>query len=1001
MVSGVINIFDKVLAQLNIIIIKREIKSAKDVVECIQSVKKEPEEKNIISTERVKQELEKRKVTREDFLQFYELGREKVKQNQTKLFGYIAILEEEIGQVFLDEKTGENLQEKIEDRNIGISKRITTLEQIRKNIVGVERLHDLLEKRGFLQEITTTSQGEKFERFLRQYDNSIKNTLKRFKIQSVEYQEDIDILNQEIATISSEMKTIELAKNEYKELESRAVKEKELRARQIKATMFGDESLEKEWDERVKRFYSNKIEVEGYTYKHKEEDGTEVIRKINYETIKDYKQQEQDAYFLNLGEYKKYLEAVSMYDSAEKKYGRGSGLEVIKKIVNLEDIEFEEYNRLTQKDEDKANEWLRHYVEDMREYVNTFHGFTNKYAVKSEVWRMSGSTLKNMKPVRGNIPTSEKIKNGTENVFRFLGIRKPEFYKIDSNENKVLTPGKGTLTLLTDAGIIAGITATAALTGTTGIATWGAAYVAKGVVTTVNVIRGKIEYNKHKDVIDANLPTLSNCSKDDKELIRKEYYREQKSLNKKLSLWDKFTTWAHAKSDRLFFRKDAANKIEQQILAEKIKLSDYAIEQRTQRIINNVRSNFVIADQNQRERQEISGRSNNTKIAMTKTMKNVTDKGSTVASSVITVEQKYKSRQQHQDRVNKLWTLLLTAGMKIGLDTIKTGFKEQVVTQKQVPVKKKEVIQEVKTTPGYKKWIEGPDVYKPVVGHKKIKELNVDKNIGDLEYSKECATSIYEGYQTFTKNRSSSEDIIGIVLKAKDKNGMTVEVSLAEKGMGLTTNHVHSLTNADLSKLSIQEAIEKLKTADPENYRRYVEAIGLKENASAEEIGKIALEQGQFFKQSSNLEGWTEVMPGNVNERVETFVEGMQKIHMPGHYEKMPDVTQIVNVEKTINTVETVNETKNVFSSTLLGNSTLQGSTTGFAVAGVEQLHESTQSINSLNNKDFEEKTTHFFTSRIVINEAKKRIKHREQIEKYKREAKERKKQAKREYRTR
>lgn len=1004
-INGVNNIFDKVLTQLNIIIVGKNTEAAKDTVEQIkkESIQQETKNGKYIDTDKIMQKLKNRNVTREDFLQFYKVGRDRVRENQKNILTKISLVEYEIGNIFLDDRNGENLQKELENPQISTSRKIEVLEKIRKNVMKIDRLHATAQKWGLTREIITNSQCKNFEKFLTGYDKAIKTYMKSLEIQNIECQENIEIFNQEIANISDELQTIELAGKGYRKLERDSKKEKELRAQQIRATIFGDENLEKEWDERVKRFYSHKVNEEEYTYIHKDENGVASVRKINYDTISNYENFEEDAYFLNLIDYKKYLESISMYDSAEKKYGKGAGLEIIKKVTKFEGKEFEEYISLTQNNPQKADEWLKHYVEDMREYVKTFHGFTNKYAVRAETWKTSGSTLKNMKQVRGDIPVSKKIANGTENVFRFFGIKKPEFYRVNSDGTRVATPGKATVTILADAGIIAGITTTAALTGPIGIATWGAAYAAKGIVTVANVVRGNIEYKKHKEVIDANLPTLGSYSNEDKEIVRKNYYREKlrETKGKELNLWNMFTTWAHAKSDRLFFRKNSAREVEEKYVANKIKLSNFAIDERTERTKENFNFNFNIAQQNQWFRQQEMERSNGQRMAITYSLKDVSNKGNTVASTAISVEQKYKARQQYQDRVNKIWTLILTAGMKIGLDSIRTGFKEQVTTQKEVPIEKKEIVKEAQTIRGGKKWVEGSKTYKPVIGQKKVKELNVNQDIGKLDYSKECASSVYEGYQTFTKNRSNSDDIVGIVLKAKDSNGITVEVSLAKEGMGLTTNHVHSLTNVDISKLSIKDAIEQLKISDPENYRRYVNAIGLKENASAEEVGKIALEQGQFFKQSSNLEGWSEVLPGNVHERTETFLQGMQEIHNPGHWEQLPDVTKVVDVEKTVKTVEKINETNEVFSAQMLGKTTLSGLEKAVIIGGVEQTHDGLENKNSQIHSDFEEKTTHFFTSKIVANQAKKIRQSIISVEKLKREANERKKQVKREYRSR
>ena len=77
---------------------------------------------------------------------------------------------------------------------------------------------------------------------------------------------------------------------------------------QIKATMWGDEKLEKEWQERIHRLVGNK---KTDAVKKVIIDGKEV--EVKYSTINDYQEYEADAHFLNLDDYKRYLELTTLY----------------------------------------------------------------------------------------------------------------------------------------------------------------------------------------------------------------------------------------------------------------------------------------------------------------------------------------------------------------------------------------------------------------------------------------------------------------------------------------------------------------------------------------------------------------------------------------------------------------------------------------------------------------------------------------------------------------
>ena len=115
---------------------------------------------------------------------------------------------------------------------------------------------------------------------------------------------------------------------------------------------------------------------------------------------------------------------------------------------------------------------------------------TNSDVVKYATLKTSGSTLKAMKPVRGNLPTPVKYKNAVENVFRFIGIRVPHITKINEKGEKVSNVPGWLGTVAVDL-LVGGAIAGSVLAGPVGIATLGAAYAVRGGVTAFNVVSSK------------------------------------------------------------------------------------------------------------------------------------------------------------------------------------------------------------------------------------------------------------------------------------------------------------------------------------------------------------------------------------------------------------------------------------------------------------------------------------------------------------------------------
>ena len=227
--------------------------------------------------------------------------------------------------------------------------------------------------------------------------------------------------------------------------------------------MYGDEELEKEWDERIARFVSHK-KAEGKEITYTDENGKQVTVKVD--TVEDYPELGEDAYFLNIEDYKSFTEIVSLYDK--------KGLSAVKAVIDTSSHEYDQYRELVGAGKTaEADKWLDDLMAAKRDYVNTYHGFTNQHAVKAAVLRTAGSTLDQMLPVGGNLPLQTKLKNGLINTGRFMMIKVPKFTRQDSEGNVVMGPlevAGGLATAAMDGLIIGGAIAVTTSVGIAGLA---------------------------------------------------------------------------------------------------------------------------------------------------------------------------------------------------------------------------------------------------------------------------------------------------------------------------------------------------------------------------------------------------------------------------------------------------------------------------------------------------------------------------------------------------
>ena len=246
-------------------------------------------------------------------------------------------------------------------------------------------------------------------------------------------------------------------------------------------------------------------------YTYIDRDGKEQV--LTVDTIAEYEGYKEDIEFLGVPAYKENLEQLSAYEQTQDPYVFGP--EVGKA-----------YDEAEAEREGAGAEVLERIMADKKKYIETFNGIPNPHKVKYENWKTAGSTLKGMKPVSRDLPMPTRAKNALENVGRFLGIRVPKFTRLDEHGNEVKDVKGGIATLALDGLVVGAVTAS---TVAVGPALAVAGYAAKGIVTLGNRIAARVEYSRHKDEIDNNVPVINQADRNAREVARKEYYREDRN----------------------------------------------------------------------------------------------------------------------------------------------------------------------------------------------------------------------------------------------------------------------------------------------------------------------------------------------------------------------------------------------------------------------------------------------------------------------------------------
>ena len=904
----------------------------------------------IFKTADIRRELADRQITREDFLAFYEQGKQIAEARLAQIAEENNKVQAEIQSIFVDKDSDKTLSDQLETaiKSNDEAKIIEVAKKLTANFIAIGAYTDKIEALGIKNgEITSIEDAKKIILFTNAYEKQAHDTMIALKRESDEQKENIGIFDREIKIIKDEIESLKTGKID--DIKAKSANEKALRAEQIRASMFGNEDLQAQWDDTFKRFNGH-LADEVTTYMGK--DGQ--LHEITYQTVQEYEGMEQDALFLNLEDYKFNLEQVSKY--------RASGGDIL-----ALDPKFRE---------GKSEDEIKAQIEDMAEYVSSFHGLTNKHAVKYANLRTAGSTLKAMKPVKGDLPATQKMANAAENTLRFLGIRVPKFTKLDKDGNKVFNP-KSLATLAVDAFVVGGVAAAGILGGPWGLAGVGVAYAARGAVVLGNKGAAAIEYARFGDEIDQNLPTPYEATKDSREVARKEYYREVEGMGK-------FTSWVKAKADRLPFFRKRAKETEEAIVEARIALSDATIDDRDEAAIKTVEENAKKADQNQQRREanyrttardaftyngivvdpdsvdkDVAAaaiarnsaiRSNggatledvnpaskaekktqyvkpDEELAKTDELDEVKTEGGSIASTAITVEQIYTGEQQRIDRWNKVWTAILTIAGNIGLNALRNGF----LTEKTITTKEPDQVVNVEKEV-------------PITEEVTRTELDSSQTISDIKYDAVGRNDVYGGAESAT-SQIADPDAVAFAIK---HDGRTIELSLAEQGSSYTTRHVQELVSFDISKATPEQLFEHFRNTNG-NFDKFVEALGLPPNATNAEIAKAALEQNTLYGQSGAMEGWRRMAEGGLKTVTEEVVIGTKTVIeqqiIPGN------ITQTVVSE---------------FDPSLIIKAGIDGAVLGAAAGTIDQLHEANEQTKKTEPGTHEKLTPSLLISKIA-----------------------------------
>lgn len=959
----------------------------------------------IFRTADIRKELSERGLTQDDFLAFYEKGKTSAEIIYNENKAKFENLSNELKAV-ISAPNEDHLYKQLSEKE-SVAEKAEIAEKIRKNIKNNTVLKDYLQikKEDGSIEIDLNDDANKIQdingiNLLERVLKAIKDEIDDYEKIMKEQQENIAILEREIEIIQAE-KSTDATYDQYWEVDSNGNEklkdtvqqsidsEKKMREEQIRASMGFDKDgnerkvdkdFQENWNTRVRRFAEQKEHAVEEFITYTDENGQS--KNLKYKTIEDYPDYEEDVEFLNIREYKKHYQLITLYENLDKDLSEEEKLELLTKLVEEKKLDvidpdlYKQFRDQKVNGREEAKKWLDKYLDEAKEYVDTYHGFTNEYGVKYSTLKTAGSTLKALKPVKGNLPLSTKIGNGVENFFRFFGLRKPEFSRINENGEKVRDIKGGLLTIGTDALIIGGAVATGVIGGPLAIAgTYGVAYAAKGIVTLGNVIASRAVYKKHKYDIDNNLPTLGRATIHDREVARRDYYRTEKGMNR-------FTSWIKAKSEKYIFRGNA-KKTEQEIMQKRIEQSNASIEGRFEQ----AKTNKKIAAQNQTARQEdykkvarhsstyndivrdpdtvdkdeaakviainaavvSNGGSTIQKVNPTATneykgkykkqgvelegtrrLGEVNEKGDSVAATAITSEQRYRAAQEDRDRSNRFWTALLTIGGRMGFDFAKTRFMEEHTTTVQGPSTK---------TPD--QVIPAHDEVTQVPVEKEVFGGDLSKSVSDFNYNDDVYLHTFGAPLHSTSKLAQGSSIDGFAISFV-KDGKQYGISIGESTTGFTSEHVQTLMGQDISKMPLKDVLQKMIDNNPDGWKAYLDAKGIPQNTKLEDIFTKAVQDGDVYGQSG-LGGWRQFGTDNlITRKVTEMVEQVKHVGeqvIPG--KTIPGKTQTITTQ--------------TFSGKAVAQSALRGAAPGVGVAVGEGLHEAAHQTKKKKSGTFEQ----------------------------------------------
>lgn len=928
----------------------------------------------VFKTADIRRELARRSVSRDEFLEFYKQGRD-MTRTQLQSLGSREDVEENLSktlQVFIVDE-GEDLHTQLQNvTDNEEAKKI--LEELRLNIVASGNYtEDQINALGIDHVLST---DEDYSNMLKVYRailseaESQKNTLKQID----ELNENLEIFEREILTIEQEKKSIELAGSETPDEDAiREEAEKRIDARKdlLKASITPEKDLTEDqrdllekWQSAADRFFEHKK-----TRKHKytDKDGNE--QEVDIDTIETYPEYADDIEFLGVPSYKDNLEYLSMYEI----YQENGDPRVFGPDI------FALYEQAEARREGGGDELISSLVADKQKYVETFNGIPNPHKVKYENWKTAGSTLKGMKPVDRNLPVSQRIKNGVENVFRFFGIRKPQFSRINEHGEKVPSVAGGIGTLVAD-GLVIGAVGIA--TATMGPAVAVAGYAAKGIVTIGNKIRGRIEYNRHKDEIDENRPVINQADKDSREVARKEYYRSKGN--------NKFVAWFKAKTDRIF--KSRAQATEQAIVdglvddykaseetrikalvknVEKAKANQIAREKRQRQVAMGANTyNDIVRDPNSmymddgvtlddakmtsatatiarnaalesirtgRGTEDVNRSStverksqyvkNESEVEKVEDLDKDAFKVTGIPTSAITEEQIYTGRKQKVDRINKILTIITTGALKFGISALKDQFQRTDVIHHDAETKENVIHHEAEYQ---EKIIHHDAEYKDVETPVYETQLDTGKTLGDIS-KLNGGTDVSRYYSVSGGNRGEQL----ITLQGDEKiTGIWVDNG-TKWGTGLS----------DTSGLTAPTVTDRLASSSligPDGVLRQditvqqlLDDLGCTAKDLAE--GRVAFaldDRGWVFgdKLVESLTNQVQVGTKTTRELVEAWDETVQEL-VKGPWDEVQ--TEVVK--------NAWDETVTKFAPELIGKAVAEGAAAGAGIGLIDQLHETLQ----------------------------------------------------------